>query len=92
MEGKKPQLLIKGLLGPIKGLLTLCIDLNVLQKQQNKFRRIWSKLMILTITRRFKRHLLTRQLQGMNPFQEMIIKHVKKTTALTSVPETIKLP
>ena len=41
---------------------------------------------MLTLTRRFKHRLLLRQLQGMSPFQEMIISHIKKTTALTSVP------
>jgi len=41
---------------------------------------------MLTLTRRFKHRLLLRQLQGMSPFQEMIIGHIKKTTALTSTP------
>ena len=41
---------------------------------------------MLTLTRRFKHRLLLRQLQGMSPFQEMIISHIKKTTALISVP------
>jgi len=60
--------------------------LTKLQKQRHKIRKIGSKYIMLTLTRRFKHRLLLRQLQRMSPFQEMIIGHIKKTTALKSAP------
>ena len=64
----------------------MSLDLNQAAEARYQIRKIGSNFNMLTLTRRFKHRLLLRQLQGMSPFQEMIISHIKKTTALTSVP------
>ena len=70
----------------INQFLIVSVDLNQAAEAALQDQKYWEYFIMLTLTRRFKHRLLVRQLQGMSPFQEMIISHIKKTTALTSVP------
>ena len=63
------------------------IDEEKLVELEPKYHKNSNQLKCMTtLTRRFKHRLLRRQLQAMTPFQEMLVRHIRKTTALASKP------